>query len=258
MWNVIRLHDGKITDILPDNIKTDPLVEAVGYAVSNAMKSMLGYARKAGVYAAVDLLDGEAVDLLAAELRTKYYGPWLDLDEKRQMVKKTLPWYYRAGTLSTVKELTDFVFKDAQVEEWFQYASDPYLFRLLVEVTDQDISMEKYTEFLKSLRGVKNTRSHLEAVVFRHHADVTVRTVAAGGIGNTVKVKARLAERVEAETEDRQAAAVIYEDAVHLRARDEITDADVYIEGENGGKIRVLTENGSVVRVQGWNKGAET
>lgn len=246
---MIDFYDGQITDILPDNIKSDPLVEAMGYAISNAVKCIVEHAEKAGIYAVIDILDEETVDLLAVELRTKYYGQWLDLEEKRRMVKKTLLWYSRAGTLFTVKELTDFVFQDAEVEEWFQYASAPYLFRLLINVVCQDISMEKYMEFLKSLREVKNTRSHLESVIFKYHTDAKVRTVAAGGIGNIIKIKARLAESVEAVSENRNMTAIVYEDSVYLQARDEIADEDVYVLSEDNEKLRVLTENGSVVRI---------
>ena len=59
----------------------------------------------------------------------------------------------------------------------------------------------------------------------------------------------RLAESVEAVSENRNMTAVVYEDSVYLQARDEIADEDVYVLSEDNEKLRVLTENGSVVRI---------
>lgn len=247
---MIDFYDSHMTDILPDSIKGDPLVKAMSYAISNAVKRIMQNAGKAGVYAMIDSMDEKALDLLAVELRTKYYGKWLDPEEKKTMIKKTLLWYTRAGTPFTVRELSDFVFQNARVEEWFEYGADAYLFRLIVNVTDRDISLESYMEFLRSVYGVKNTRSHLEAIIFQCDKWVEIKTVAAGGIGSEIKIKARVAKSVEIITEDRPTAAVIFESSVYVEASDLIAGEDVYILTEDGEKKRVLTENGSVVRAE--------
>ena len=90
---MIDFYDSHMTDILPDSIKGDPLVKAMSYAISNAVKRIVQNAGKAGVYAMIDSMDEKALDLLAVELRTKYYGKWLDPEEKKTMIKKTLLWY---------------------------------------------------------------------------------------------------------------------------------------------------------------------
>lgn len=246
---MINLYDSRITDILPDSIKTDPAVRAIGYAISNMVKTIIDRADKSAIYAVIDLLDEEIIDLLAVELRTKYYGSWLTLEEKREMVKRTLLWYCHAGTLFTVRELTDFVFRNAKIEEWFQYGSGAYLFRLIIKVINQDISLEMYMEYLKALYEVKNTRSHLEAVIFQYNTETEVKAVAAGGIGSIIKVKARLAEKIEAVSEDRTVPVLYLNQNITVKCNDEIGENEVYILNEAGKKVRVLTENGSVVMI---------
>ena len=62
---MISFYDSHITDILPDSIKGDPLVKAMGYAISNAVKGIVRNSGKAGVYAVIDSLDEKDLDLLA-------------------------------------------------------------------------------------------------------------------------------------------------------------------------------------------------
>jgi P2-related tail formation protein len=247
---VIDFYDGQISDILPDNLGRDPVIRAMGFAISNQVKRLVRYCERSGVLASIDRLDEEVLDLLAVEFRSKYYGDWLSLGEKRAVIKRTLLWYCRAGTLSTVQELTDFVFQSAFVEEWFQYGAEAFLFRLIVNVISQDISLEKYLGFLKAVYGVKNTRSHLEAVIFKYHKDAAVKVVAAGGIGNVIKVKARVVRKIGAVSDDKPVSALFLCQDIRVRADNEIRKDEVYTLSAGGIKNRVCAENGRIVRIK--------
>lgn len=235
---------------MPDSLKHKPEAQAIGYAISNMVKKILDMCAKSGVYASIDLLDEEAVDLLAVELRAKYYGEWLTLEEKKEIVKKTILWHYRAGTLYAVQELVDFVFQDAEVEEWFQYGGGRFLFRIMVQVISQDITLEKFLKFLQSVYEVKNTRSHLEAVIYVCRKETEVKTVAAGGIGTSMKVKARTVCRIGAEPDQMPVPALFLNQNILVKADDEIKGRDVYILSDKGEKIRGLTDNGCIVRTE--------
>lgn len=246
---MIDFYSGQITDILPDNIKNDPIVIALSYAISNMVKRIVENTDKSRIYASIDKLDEDILDLLAVELRTKYYGDWLNLEEKKEIVKKTLLWYCRAGTLYTVQELVDFVFQNAVIEEWFQYGSDAFLFRLIVNVISQDISLEKYMKFIQAVYEVKNTRSHLEKVIFKYHKETEVKSVAAGGIGSVIKIKARLTEKIDAVEEDKTAPVLFMSQEILIKADNSIKENEVYTLSKDGTKNRVLTANGSIVKI---------
>lgn len=215
---MIDLYNGEITDIMPDNLKYEPIVQALSYAISNTVKKTINMSLQTSVYGVIDILDEPIVDLLAVELRTQYYDNFLTLNEKREMIKKTLLWYYRAGTLSTVQELTDFVYENAKIEEWFQYGSSAYLFRLIVQVINQEITLEKYLKYIQSLYDVKNTRSHLEAVIFKHNTDANVKSLAMGGEGIHIKVKMRTVKRIKALAERKAVTAVKIAQIVRIKA----------------------------------------
>lgn len=244
-----NLYNGGITDIMPDNLKSDPEAQAISYAISNAVKQIIDTTNQSSVYAAVDILEETYIDLLAVELRTKYYSDNFSIADKREMIKKTLPWYYKAGTLSTVKELTDFVFQSAEVEEWFQYEGNPYLFRLMVNIISQDMTLEKYLGFLQSLREVKNTRSHLESIIWKHHTKTVSKAVAAGGIGCCIKIKARLTEAIKANSDDHVSATLRLSQHIKVKRKEEIGINDVFILSDMGEKLLVLDANGNIVQI---------
>lgn len=246
---MIDLYNGQITDIMPDNLNTDYAVQAISFAIANMVKKIMNHADKSGIYAIIDDLEEDALDLLAVELRTKYYGDLLSLKEKREIIKKTLLWYYRAGTLYTVKELIDFIFEDAYAEEWFQYETEPYLFQIIINVISQDITIEKYMMFMEALREVKNTRSHLETVIFKYNTETEVKVVAVGGIGQEIKIKAKLGEKIKALSKDINATALFVSQDIRIAANNEITEKEVYAMDGTGKKEKILTENGSVVMI---------
>lgn len=160
---MINLYDSNITDILPDAIKDDPRVKALGYALSKANKRMVEYSVKTRVFAAIDAASEEVVDLLAIELQTQYYDVTLPLSVKRDLVKNTLAWYKNAGTTKTLTELILAVFGSGEIIEWWEDDSEPFTFKIR---TEAPISGDEVNEFSRMVAKVINIRSHLESIEF--------------------------------------------------------------------------------------------
>lgn len=247
---MIDLRECTTLQIMPEILRKDAYVQAASYALQKTAEMIMEKIDRTSAYAEIDRMPEKIVDLAAVEFRSKYYGSWMSASEKREAVKKTLPWYYRAGTLLTVQELTDFVFQDAKVEEWFQYGSSAFLFRILIQVISQDISLEKYMEFLQSLYEVKNTRSHLEAIIFEYHKRTEIKAVAAGGTGSGIKVKTRTVKRIRAVPAGRNIAALFVNQNIRVHADNSIKEDEVYLLSEDGTKKRVLDENGYIVKIR--------
>lgn len=174
-WKMIDLRDVEPRQIMPQVFRSDVHVQAVSYALRETVRMLLSKVDRTAVYAGIDILPEQIVDLLAEEFRAQYYDKSLPAGEKRKAVKKALLWHCRAGTVSAVRELTDLVWRSdsAQVQEWFEYGAAPYLFRVMLE-TNMSIEEDKIDAFLAALWKVKNTRSHLEAVAFRRKINHTL------------------------------------------------------------------------------------
>jgi len=71
------LYDGGPYELLPDSLKT-PEHEAIGYAVTEALKKMLGFAQTISLYADLSSVPDEILHVMALELRTQYYDASAD------------------------------------------------------------------------------------------------------------------------------------------------------------------------------------
>lgn len=170
---MISYYDGQLTDIMPASITKNPEVKALSYALQQACQLLYRYSQKLYIYSNLDEQSEEVLDLLAAELRTQYYQTTLDLATKRQLVKNTLIWYMSAGTPQAVEELVVSIFKSGQVKEWFEYGGTPYCFRI---ITDTILIKDIMFYFFKVINKVKNTRSHLDLLVFERKSENEIYT----------------------------------------------------------------------------------
>lgn len=161
---MIEYKDSEMAQILPDVLRS-PEVKAVSYAINEALKRLMLCAESVGVYAAIDKLRDEELDLLALELNAQYYDNNLNVSVKRGIIKNAIKWHFSAGTPAAVQELIEIVFGAGSVREWWEYDGKPYFFRVRAEVPLTESAIDKFTRIIQN---VKNTRSHLEAVeVFR-------------------------------------------------------------------------------------------
>lgn len=164
---MIKFEDSQIVQILPVCLKNQPEIQAIGYAINNAIKRMIRYSELISVYAAIDNLPEKILDILAIETRVQYYEEDMNIDTKRNIIKNSLLWYQRAGTPIAVKQMIEAVFGVGDIEEWFEYGGEPYFFKI---ITDTKLSEDIMERFGTIIENVKNTRSHLEKIeLMREH-----------------------------------------------------------------------------------------
>lgn len=195
---MIDLKDVTALDILPDVLRNDTKIIAASYAMNHTARMILSMIDKISVYALVDVLPEELIDLLALEFRAQYYDVDAELEEKRGAVKKALLWYRKAGTASVVMELCEFLYGKSIVWEWFDYNGRPYTFRLEMLEEDRLIDTVGINNFILAIKKVKNTRSLLEALIFHRKADV----LAHSGVATTSYTRQAIIDFFIEETEE--------------------------------------------------------
>lgn len=169
---MVNYFDGQITDILPENLAKKPEVQALGYALQQGCRLLYNCSKRLYIYSNLDNQPEEVIDLMAAELRTQFYGSNLDIEKKKQLVRNTLTWYMTAGTPAAIEGLLSTVFGWGRIEEWFEYGGRPYYFKPVIGI---EASQEEINIFLKYLKLVKNARSWLDAMVYSgviNHTDL--------------------------------------------------------------------------------------
>ena len=169
---MISFRDGNITDILPEHMRYTPECIALGYALKQANRRFVEAADQTSVFAVIDALPENIIDVLAIELRTQYYDETFPLEQKRELVKGTMSWYNKAGTVSAVQEMIDKVFTSGYVLEWYETGGAPGTFQIS---TSTLITPELIAEFNEAVKNVKNVRSHLTDIVTGNKATFTIR-----------------------------------------------------------------------------------
>ena len=127
------------------------------------MQKLLNYSILSKLYGNIDNLPGNILDLLALELRSQYYDESMDITIKRNIIRSSLAWYAKGGTVSAVQEMVQTVFGEGKVVEWFDFEGEPGTF--YVE-TDSELSPDGLSKFQRVIEQVKNSRSHLVNVRF--------------------------------------------------------------------------------------------
>lgn len=173
---MIDLQEIAPVQLLPEALGKDPCIRALSYALQRQTEKLLEQIGRTAVYAAVDILPEDILDILAAELRAQYYDAAMEIEMKRTTVKKALLWYEKAGTLKTVKELTQIVWGENVISEWFEHDGRPYTFWMEVMALDAWITDQGMADFMAALQKVKNTRSLLDRIIFHRRLDTLLHS----------------------------------------------------------------------------------
>lgn len=171
---MISLYDSVTFGFLPAEMKT-PEYEAVCYAVDNQVKKYIVYKRRAHIWANLEDVADEHLDMLAVECRVLFYNTDLAPDIKRKLILNSMYWYMKLGTSQAMREMIDIVFENynTTVEEWYTYAGEPFHFMVAV---DSNVTQLSIAEFLRYLNTVKNARSRFDYLILQNSAVIRLTT----------------------------------------------------------------------------------
>ena len=162
---MIKFYDSEILQILPLSLQENVKTQAISYAIKMANRRMIQSLYHLMVYAGIGDLQEEALDLLAMELRTPYYDNSFSIEIKRNVIKNTLRFYSKAGTVSAVEEMLTCICGSGTIEEWFEYGGEPGYFRILF--SNLEINPKKNAEFKRLLNQIKRASSHLDKIIYQ-------------------------------------------------------------------------------------------
>lgn len=159
------LSGSRLWELLPPNLQPDASVKAVCYALDRAFWQLVKSMGRLVVLADLENQPERIYDALALDLKVIGYRTNMPLSQKRALVLEARAAQMDKGTAGRVEKLMNEVFGDAELEEWFQYDGNPFMFRIVSSNPDlQDADAEYFQSVLEQ---VKNLRSHLEEIITR-------------------------------------------------------------------------------------------
>lgn len=159
-----NIYDLNLIDLLPSSIKNDENIRLISESLNTQLKEITDMLIQTIILPRIDELDENLIDFLAYQFHVDFYEPLgLQLEKKRELVKNSIFWHRRKGTPSVVEEILKLLFlKEFELEEWFNYESEPYFFR--ITTTDFIKNQQFFEEMIRAIYSVKNTRSWLEMI----------------------------------------------------------------------------------------------
>ena len=185
------------TRSLPPTLKDDPEINALGRAIAEQLQITARQIRRNIIYARIDELDEQTLDILAYDLHVDWYDHSYPIEVKRQTIKDSVKIHRRLGTKYAVETALGAVFPGTRVEEWFEYDGDPYTFRVIINATENGVTEAQQAAVLERVIFYKNLRSHLEAVRFKVEKKTAVNVVGYHSVGTRLEVWPYLAEDIE-------------------------------------------------------------
>ncbi|WP_314163386.1 phage tail protein I [Lachnoanaerobaculum gingivalis] len=159
---MIKYNDAELISVLPHLLSSDPDIAAISYAYKKAMAKLIVISAQTVLYADIENMDEELLDLMALECRTQYYKGDLPIETKRKLVKNSLIWHQKAGTIGAVNELIDTVLGEGEVVEWFNFGGDPGTFKILTSAKLSDSSLKYFQEIISNIKNMGSSLISVE------------------------------------------------------------------------------------------------
>lgn len=184
------------TRSLPPPLRNDPNMYALARAIAEELQATAKQIKKNIIYARIDELDEQTLDILAYDLHVDWYDYSYPLEVKRQTIKDSVKVHRKLGTKYAMETALGAVFPGTRVEEWFEYGGEPYMFKVIIGATETGISADRQAAVLERVRFYKNLRSHLEAISYRIEKEAVVQVAAYHKLGQRLEVYPYLARGI--------------------------------------------------------------
>lgn len=160
-----KIYDVSLFDFIPFNFKDDKetvyIIETIDYLLKERFIKKIP---EVILLDRVDQLEEWKINELFSEFHVDYYNKNVSIDQKRELIKTSLLTHRTKGTPFALKIITDILFKNGKVMEWFDYEGDPYRFKIS---TQSDLkNQDDYEQTIQAIELYKNARSWLESIIF--------------------------------------------------------------------------------------------
>lgn len=175
-----NLHNVKLRDILPPSIKHDEKILALCECLDNTLSVITKGAHSVLLLPRIETLEEKFLDELAWQYHVDAYDESFSITQKRELIRNAISLHYYRGTVSAVEETLTKLFRSAVVMENWEYAGEPYHFKVKIQLAGEEVPTDTEMALLaQTINSVKNVRSWFDGFEFTRNA---LGTVYYGGI----------------------------------------------------------------------------
>jgi phage tail P2-like protein len=120
----IPIKESSLIDACPPSIGDDINVQAVCTALDRQFRELIDDINQTIILPAIDkITDHDLLDLLGWQFHVDYWDANQSVEIKQYLIKSSLDWHTRKGTVDLIQEVCDLAFGPgvATIQEWFDY-----------------------------------------------------------------------------------------------------------------------------------------
>jgi phage tail P2-like protein len=166
---MIDLASVSFSDLLAPSIADDPTIRALAAALDDEFRQVTKEIDSIILLPHLEQITHSAlIDLLAWQMHVDFYDPTLPIEIRRKLVKESISWHTRKGTLQLCQDVLNTFYEpgSATLQEWFEYKDplppnypiddpgglgtwhDRYRFRIIVDQGVINPGIEQQVRFL--------------------------------------------------------------------------------------------------------------
>lgn len=157
------IYDVDFTRALPAALKEDSTMLALGSVIAGELQRNIELSRLNIIYARIDELEENVLDILAYDLLIDWYDPDAAIELKRTIIKQSVKVHKLMGTKYAVESVVNAYFGSGEVRMWYEYGGEPHHFKIISD--NPNITDENAEKFFRLLSVVKRLSSWLETVL---------------------------------------------------------------------------------------------
>lgn len=167
------VYDIDFTRALPLPLKNDENMLTLGRVIARELQENIRLARLSIIYARIDDLEEEVLDVLANDLHVDWYEDSYPIEAKREVIKNSVKVHKRLGTKYAVETALGSVFPYSEVEEWFEYGGTHHRFRIVLDMTKAKAPAD-YFQIVSTAKFYKRLTAHLDEVIYQTSAIIEI------------------------------------------------------------------------------------
>ncbi|GHU42158.1 hypothetical protein FACS1894111_05610 [Clostridia bacterium] len=168
------VYDIDFTRALPEPLKNDTAMLALGRAIAGELQENIRLSRLAIIYARLDELDEQLLDILARDLHVDWYEDTYPVQAKRQVIKDSVKVHKRLGTKYAMTTALGSVFPHTEVQEWYEYGGTHHRFRIILDFTNAKAPADIF-QVIRTQKFYKRLTAHLDEIIIQMSAVVEIK-----------------------------------------------------------------------------------
>lgn len=171
-------------ELLPQELQQDRSIAAMVGAIAEEKRRIAEALRRCVIWPGFEDLSEQLMEILRQDLDIPAHVFTGTPEERQRMLSMARAMQRSAGTKAAVRQAIVTVYPEGRgdVQEWYEYGGEPYYYRPVIDVTGQDVDLDRLTLCLQRILQAANVRSWIDIIKLVTHGTSEGRVYTGGVI----------------------------------------------------------------------------